>query len=549
MRHYLLIILFGLSFFVSSSQEVFEHVDNRTIYDFLDELSNDGFIEINSAVKPYSRVYIATKLSEAKEKKENLTNIQKKTLDFHLKDYNKELNVGKYTPKKIDLLYYKDSLFSFTLNPIAGFEYYTNQNGKVYKRYNGADFFGYIGKNVGFYASLRDNYENNPFARYWYLTKERGAKYKGGSVKGGESGGVDYSEMRGGMTFAWKWGSLSLVKDHIVWGNNYNGSNIISDKTPSYPLIKLNIKPAKWIELNYIHAWLVSEFVDSTQGYVFNIDSTNINKIKYSRRDYFVNKYLAANFVTIKPFKKLNISIGNSVVYDKQIIPAYLIPIFFYKSIDHTLALSNSIGQNAQMFMDVSSRQIKHLHLYSSIFIDEIYMSRIFNKSNHRNYYSVKAGARINNFLLKNYSITFEYTRTNPLTYKHFVPTTTFESNKYNLGYYLRDNSEDVYIKIDYSLLYNLRLSLGAEFAIVGPRYLYDGNQNSSETSGLKFIESADWKKEYVFFRICFQPINDIFLYGEYFIMNISGDNYQLYTQNIFEGKTNNLNFGINVKF
>lgn len=51
------------------SQEVPQSVSNKGIYEFLDELSNIHIIAINSAVKPYSRLFIALRLKEAEEKK------------------------------------------------------------------------------------------------------------------------------------------------------------------------------------------------------------------------------------------------------------------------------------------------------------------------------------------------------------------------------------------------------------------------------------------------------------------------------------------------
>jgi len=87
----------------------------------------------------------------------------------------------------------------------------------------------------------------------------------------------------------------------------------------------------------------------------------------YATREVMHHKYIAANIFTIEPFKRLYISLGNSVVYsDVGVHAAYLIPVMFYKSIDHTLnGTSNYSGQNAQMYFDISSRQIKYLHVYA----------------------------------------------------------------------------------------------------------------------------------------------------------------------------------------
>ncbi len=47
------------------SQVVYQHVDNTAIYEFLDEMANLKIIELNSAIKPYSRIFIAKKLGVA----------------------------------------------------------------------------------------------------------------------------------------------------------------------------------------------------------------------------------------------------------------------------------------------------------------------------------------------------------------------------------------------------------------------------------------------------------------------------------------------------
>ena len=83
-----------LLFFIirlSSAQEVYVNVQNSNIYDFLDELANCRIISLNSAIKPYSRVFIAGKLREASNNIIQLNKRQQAELNFYLNDYNKEL--------------------------------------------------------------------------------------------------------------------------------------------------------------------------------------------------------------------------------------------------------------------------------------------------------------------------------------------------------------------------------------------------------------------------------------------------------------------------
>lgn len=73
-------------------------------------------------------------------------------------------------------------------------------------------------------------------SRPGYLNDFPGYEYKE------SSGGGDYSDSRGGIKYAWNWGSVGLVKDNVVWGDNYHGSNILSGRAPSFPMLTLHLK-------------------------------------------------------------------------------------------------------------------------------------------------------------------------------------------------------------------------------------------------------------------------------------------------------------------
>ena len=408
---FLNIFIFNKTLF---SQEVPHSVKNTGVYDFLDELANNQIIEINSAVKPYSRLFISNRLREADAKREQLTPRQQKELDFYLMDFGKEFQAGKDWKRRTDLLYYKDSLFSLTVNPILGGEIFSNSSGTATYWRNGAEARGYIGK-WGFYASLRDNHEEPLLGKPEYLTKREGGHIKNGT---------DWSDMQGGVTYAWKWGSIGLVKDRVQWGDNYNGANIFGGNNPTYVQLKLKISPVKWFDFNYFHGWLTSMVVDSANSYwVMNSYGTDY-------REVYHKKYIAANMFTFTPMKNLNLSFGNSIIYDyENVNPAYLIPVFFYKSVDHSLT-SGINNMNSQMFFDISSRQIRKVHLYADVFIDELSVSRITNPDEW-NFLSYKAGFRLTDLPFSNLSFTTEFTYTYPLTYQHNVPTTTFRDSQF----------------------------------------------------------------------------------------------------------------------
>jgi len=531
------------------AQEVPHSVRNIGVYDFLDELANTGIIEINSAVKPYSRTFIARKLSEANDKQEVLNLRQQNELRFYLKDFGKEadrLNVngetvknrnnsqhalllglgGQFPERRADLFYYEDSLFSFTLNPVFGAELFSNSSGRATYWRNGAEARAYVAR-WGFYASLRDNHEKPILGRPQHLTQR-----EGGPVKNG----TDWSEMKGGITYSWKWGNIGLLKDAFQWGSNYNGANIFGGGNPSFIRLNFQAAPVEWFEFNYFHGWLDSRVVDSAKSfYISNSYGDVYRKVYHS-------KYMAANMFTFTPFKKLKISFGNSIIYDyNNINAAYLMPLFFYKSIDHsqTMGVEN---MNSQLFLDISSRQIPNLHLYGTLFVDEFSTERV-TKNDAWNFLSYKAGLRLGNVPIKNLSLTAEFTYSYPLAFQHHVSTTTYESAYYNLGHYLKDNAREWYVALDYKPLRALNINLFFVDAIRGPDYTELGTPRV----GNPLISEIVWRNSSVGMKSSYQAINDLYLWVSATYNDISGD--KRWSPEYFFGHKTTINAGFTIGF
>ena len=542
------------------SQEVPHPVNNTGIYEFLDELAGLQLIEINSAVKPYSRLFISHCLKEVDENREQLNPRQQKELDFYLMDFGKEVeepghegmtslwrkdkirrervtalrhegfedsSINRKTVRlRRDLFYYKDSLFSLTVNPILGGELFTNSSGQATYIRNGAEARAYI-QHWGFYASLRDNHEKPLIGLPVYLTKR-----EGGHVKGS----TDWSDMQGGVTWAWKWGNAGMVKDRQQWGNNYNSANIFGGNNPTFVQLRLHIRPVKWFEFNYFHGWLNSMVVDSSRSYWV----TNSYGTDY--REIYHKKYIAANMFTFTPVRNLNISAGNSIVYnDKHFNPVYLIPLFFYKSVDHSLT-SGVDNMNSQMFFDISSRNIRNLHLYLTLFVDELSVSR-FSKKDEWNFVSWKTGFRLSNLPVQNLSFTTEFTYSYPLTYQHYVPTLTFETQHYNLGYYLRDNSREWYVAINYRPLRTFNIGMYITDAIRGPDY----NELGTDVVGNPPLASVEWHSTVFGLKASYQLINDLYAWMHFSSSNITGD--ERWTPEYFYGKKSTFNMGVTFGF
>jgi hypothetical protein len=564
------------------SQDIPEHISYTRIYEFMDELANDGFFELNSAVKPYSRSFIAEKLEETKNQSKLLNSRQKKELDFFLNEFaleqdklpesmltltkNKNLTLAFLQPA----FNYRDTAFRARITPILGMHVTANANGAFTQRWYGADFQTMIGKHLSVYGSLRDisidaSWLKNGLpvssallARPTYLNDYPGYEYKESSVGG------DFSDSRGGIVYSWNWGSVGVIKDNIVWGDNNHGSNILSGRAPSFPMISLHLKPVNWFEMQYIHGWLVSNVLDSTRYYIDNVGNKEYR---------MANKFIAANLFTFTPVRNLNLSIGNSIIYaEPDIQLAYLIPIAFYKSEDHTLTKGLGLeNQNSEVFLNLSSRNIKHLHLFTSIYADEIMMSRFLPSSKERNPISYKLGADLTNFPFQNLSFIVEYTNTNIINYKHSIPVLTWASNDYSLGSYLGDNSTEIYIAARYKPIRGLDLSVSYTDVKHGNEYIYLRRDALGVDAISKIISQPSlgditWSNNSMAFNAQYEIINNAYAIINVTYSDIKGYNLtstpipgevrlnsqgylDLFTPAYLQGKNTTITFGFSFGF
>lgn len=541
-RHLPLIMGALLLSLAAFPQDIPENIAYTQIYDFIDELAIDRVVGINSVVKPYSRNYIAQKLREAQAADSLLTDRQRKDLAFFLNDYALECdtvptrNIVSWTDKKtfaLSLLqpsfHYYNKHFKARVTPILGMDLIGGKKGLLMKRWFGADIQMDIVNHVSVWASYRDQSYNGSFLKESYFPVKRygariaqpsflnqlpGCEYKEATYGG------DYSDLRGGIkAYTW-WGSIGLVKDVIQWGDAYNGSNIISGRAPSFPMVTLNLKPCKWFELNYIHGWLVSNVLDSANYYVE--DYTDSTTVKHYRP---ANKFIAANMLTFTPITGLNLSLGNAIIYaERNVQAAYFIPIAYYKSIDHMLTKGlGTENQNSMIFFNISSRNIKHLHLYGSVFLDEFNTKRLKRSNAERNPWSYKVGFNVSNWPLKNLSIQGEFTRTNIINYKHSIPTLTWASNSYNLGHYLGDNSQDIYVAVNYKPVRGLNLNLSYTNATKYNDYEYIRREVGEALSQKPFAEKV-WQNDIVAFRAVYEVVNNA-----YAVVNIEWNNARGY--------------------
>lgn len=490
------------------------------LYDFLDELLTDGVITAQTAIRPYTRKQVANMLVEAQTADSLLNKRQKAELSYYLNEFALERdtmvnNYVQYTDHKTYNLSVADPQFSYMtenktfkmrLRPILGMNITANKKGAILQRWYGADLQMDVAKHLSIWGSLRDyswsgnwlkeqyfptDNERRNGARIHYgasqtqpaLSPITGVQYKEASYGG------DFSDSRGGISLYSWWGSISLQRENIRWGEAYYASNILSGRSPAAPMLSLQLTPCKWFQFDYFHAWLVSNVVDSTYYYLENTTAGTVLDKEYRP----MNKFMAANMFTFTPIKQLSFSVGNSIIYsEKTIQAAYLIPIAFYKSLDHLLTKGVATqNQNSQLFGSISVRPVEHLHLYGSMYVDEFKVSRMKPSNKEYNPISYLVGFNWSGWPVKGLSLKGEFVRTHIACYSHSIDALTWESNSFNMGHYMGDNAQSIYGELAYRPMRGMLLKLSYRNDMKYNSYAYlrvhrnENNQKVNESAGI----------------------------------------------------------------
>jgi len=470
----------------SFAQTVYEPI-HSDVYGFLDLMAQKGIIQFHDEIKPVSRAYIAEKLLEVREAGENrkepadrrqeagnkLTELEIEELTFYIKDFgmeisnlnsrpdNKELYnnsyatvLGKNPFDRYRLFSYSDSLFKINVSPVLGYETGKLDGAKHSHRWDGLYMYGYLGSNIGFSFRFQDNSEDGTTTdKLKNFTPVTGIVLS----KTGTNN-IQYSEINVNLAYNWSWGDISVGKDFLNWGYGRSGLLVLSDKTPSFPFVRLDIRPVKWLSFNYMHAWLSSGVVDSAASY--STLRPGADRIIYR------NKYLASHTITVTPVKDLDISLGESIVYSDNLELSYLFPFMFFRSAQQFLTQGkDGEGGNSQFFLGVSSRNhIRNTHLYGTLFIDEITLEGLFNAQSQRNQIGITLGGSITDLPLDNTTFTLEYTKVYPYVYHNYIQTQNYQSSGYLLGDWIGDNADFIYASINYRFIRGLQGTIWAQY-------------------------------------------------------------------------------------
>lgn len=523
------------------AQRLPEAIEYTEIYDFLEELTTDGVIQSNAAIRPYTRDYIARLLAEAQSRDSLLNRRQKDDLQFYLQNYALELDtlptyysyghrhVTQWITPVSNLsladpslhILTRDKIFKMRVRPILGMDLmYNVKKGMLTHRWYGAEIQMDIAHHLSIWGSIRDNswkgtgYLNDTYypsnsakvdgariTKPGFLNDLPGVQYKEASYGG------DFSDSRGGISlYAW-WGSISVQRERIQWGDAQHCSNILSAHSPAVPMLTLQLTPCRWFQFDYFHAWLVSNVLDSTNYYLENYGE---GQTKKNYRPY--NKFMAANMFTFMPIKYIQFSFGNSIVYaERNVQAAYFIPIAFYKSLDHLLTKGvRSENQNSQAFASITVRPTDHLRLYGTFFLDEFKLSRLKKSDPQKNPISYLVGFNWSGWPVKGLSLRGEFMRSYIACYTHSISVLDFTSNSYQMGHYMGDNAQSIFVQVAYRPVRGLRLTLDYTCDTKYNTYDYIRHDIGAIISQKPFNEKI-WQNDEINFRAIYEVFNNCY--------------------------------------
>lgn len=503
----------------------------NSVYGFLDKMDTKGIIDYSGVIKPQTRLEISTFLNELNSKIEMLNRVEQKELIWYLKEYHyeslkesrKSFDNNFYlfkTPKtdRWNLFEYQDTVFHVVVNPILGGEFNNKYDEVQLKRWGGVSTYFSLGKNWGGHFDYRDNWEKGDYLdRTKYFTKQTGVEI----IKQTENT-IEYSEVKGSVTYESKYVNVSIGKEFFNWGSGYRSKLILSGKAPSFPYIRLDIKPVDWFRFYYIHGFLNSRIPDSSAFYDSQYQKDDST---YVQRRIDRPKFYAAHVLEFKIKKRIRFSIGESIVYsDQGPRVGFLIPVLFFRLVDHYYEGTGGFGKggNSQIFFDLNFGLIKKFNVYSTFFIDEFSMSGLFEGDNDRNQTGYTVGVHAYDFGIKNLSLRLEYTRIRPWVYSNFIQTQTYTNSTYLMGHYIGQNADQIYGQINYYPLRGLTISVWGELIRQGG---FIDVSNQYQDPGEPFLYGELRKETNLGINISYQIIHDLYSRVYFTYSDISDEN------------------------
>lgn len=224
---------------------------------------------------------------------------------------------------------------------------------------------------------------------------------------------------------SWSWGHLTLGKQSLLYGNSFGSRSLVSTNAPPFDAIRLNVHVGDF-RFAFVHGFLRAE-QDTLIG----------------QRPFFENKYLALHRAEADILDVVRIGVYEAVIYSqRQVDPAYLNPINFYKSAEH----ASGDRDNPMLGFDITTLAFRGTQFRGSWTIDDVDYSK-WGTDWWGNKFIWQAGVS-NHSLMTNTELTVEYTRIEPWTLSHTFRNNEYTNKSVSIGLELPPNSDEWFLRL-----------------------------------------------------------------------------------------------------
>ncbi len=481
---------------------------NNPIYNFIERLSVRKIIDVNQSVKPYSKKKIAVWLAEIKGQKAKLNKTELDDLNWYLEVYDLEIDTSI---SKLGQYQFLDEKFNFRALPIAGYQVSKTGDANGHSRWVGTHIEGTLDKVSMMFEYLDTGELGDNVNRNKQLVNKTGHFFKG------IANGIEFSDVKGNISYDFENGSLSLKKEYVNVGSGKFGQLILSDKSPSFPHLELKFNPVDWLEVFFMHGWLNSQVLDSNNFYY-----SYSSKIEPRLVKSFINKYIALNYITIKPNSWLKFSLGNSFVYSGDLRPEMFIPVMYYKVMDHNTGRGIANDGNGMIFSDLNISYFRNINFYSTLLIDVLEIRSLLKGEFFKQWIGFTIGSKFVNLGINNLDFFIEYTRVNPWVYENKYTTSNYQHLNYVLGHWVGNNADLFSLLINYKFIRELSLSLKTEFLRKGGQA--DNYFAYENRIGLPFLFGENRSDIRMELSAMYNPFHNVYLKGKYSYSEISDE-------------------------
>ena len=374
--------------------------------------------------------------------------------------YKSEKSILKYFyTNRANMVDMQNEDFILIANPII--DYQQGSKGGTSKstfiNTRGINMRGIIGKKIGFHFYFTENQER--LGDYLSAWRSKFLSYPGGGyMKTFKGDGVDYFDVRGGMSWkVAKFMDMQLAYDRNFIGNGYR-SLFLSDFSTNYMFLKVNTHFGKFQYQN-IFAELVS---------YKNVGSDRVYPRKYFRASYL--NFNATKWLNIGLFEGLMLGNTSSIS-----LPLFN-PVIFTN-------VSNNKGDKSYVGFDVKANVAKHVQVYGQLMIDKLKTEELKNDW-WGNRFGYQAGLKyVDVFGIKNLDAQVETNVVRPFTYAASDSVASYNHYNQPLAHPLGSNFSEYIGIVRYQPLKKLYLEAkliyykqGLDSSILGVNQNYGSN-------------------------------------------------------------------------